>query len=359
MGLFTPVYMKKGLRGRGEEKAVSKIESMTDQGKLTRIFREAPEKRMREEAAWRLTGLKAPEALLAEIAERSDQEYIAKRAVDDITDDALLERIAESGSLESIRERAARYVSDQAALERLARGAGDQKVRETAVGKLENPDVLQDIALHDADSGIRHAAVIQVTDAGTLGRIALSDPDPEVRASAARNENLTDPAVLAEVALHDSSSLVRYAAVKGGKLTDPDTLKSIALDRGPNSPREEAIQMLDDVPALEEIARESDTANPMPRWLAALRLSEIAPDLAVAPLVHMMELDRNKRWNAGEFRLRVLRIKGARFLESRYRETKDPVIAGLPDGMYGWVDPAGGCLPDDEMIHFDLARGRN
>ena len=358
MGLFTPVYMKKGLHGRREEKAASRIESMTDTGRLTRIFREAPEERMRAEAALRLTELKVPETLLAEIAERSEREGIAERALNGITDDALLERIAESGTLQRTRQRAVRFVRDQAALERLARGVGDQEIRETAVRKLKDPAAVQDIALHDADNRIRYSAALRLSDGGTLGRIALSDPDPEVRAVAARNENLTDPAVLAEIAMNDSSYVVRCAAVKGGRITDPDTLKSLALDRGPSSPREEVIGMLDDVAALEEIAGESAPASPVPRWLASLRLSEIDPDLAVAPLVRLMELDRNEHWNAGDFHLWELRLKGARFLESRYRETRDTRIAGLPDGMYGWIDPAGGCLPDDEMIHFDLARGR-
>ena len=92
MGIFTPIYMKKNQKGKRNTRAIEKIRAMTDIGKLTEAFRAAPDSWIRREAANRLIDLKVPEALLAEIAARTDTDGIADRALNGVSDAALLER---------------------------------------------------------------------------------------------------------------------------------------------------------------------------------------------------------------------------------------------------------------------------
>ena len=386
MGIFTPIYMKKNQKGKRNTRAIEKIRAMTDIGKLTEAFRAAPDSWIRREAANRLIDLKVPEALLAEIAERTDSDGIADRALNGVSDAALLERIARAGKHQSIRRSAARSIEDQAALERLASSDTDAFVRSIAIWRLENQTVLAGIALDartdaslrstatgrisdvnalrrivlsDADAAVREQAAKSphLDDPGTLALVAKQDRDPKVRKAAVANANLKDPAVLAEIALGSDDRSVRAAAVRGGRIADSELLKKIALDKGDDSPRVFAVDQLEDIATLQMIAGESDTLDPRPRWLAAIKLSRAEPALAVAPLVRLMVLDKDAHWG-GDFCLCDLRREAVHFLKDRYKETRDEAIAGLPDGMYGWIEPGDACMPLDEKIHFDLARGR-
>ena len=385
MGIFTPIYMKKNLNGNRAAKAEKAVRGMSDVDGLTGIFRNAPDSWIRRVAARRLIDLKAPQALLAEIAEKVEAEGLADAALAGVTDAALLERIAMSGRHRSTRRKAVQSIGDQAALARLARSAGDPEVRTKAVWRLEDPEALRDIALNEKDAFLRLGATQNIRDVNTLTRIALADPDADVRRAAAgsesmtdpvtlavlakkdanvkvrltavKNKNLTDPAVLAGIALGDDEHIVRSAAVIGGRIADPEVLKEIALDKGDDSPRVFAVDQLEDIATLQMIAGERDTLDPRPRWLAAIKLSRAEPALAVAPLVRLMVLDKDAHWG-GDFCLCDLRREAVHFLKDRYKETRDEAIAGLPDGMYGWIEPGDACMPLDEKIHFDLARGR-
>lgn len=386
MGIFTPIYMKKNLNGNQAAKAEKAVRGMSDVDRLADVFRNAPDSWIRRVAARRLIDLKAPQALLAEITEKVEAEGLADDALAGVTDAALLERIAMSGRHRSTRQKAVQSIGDQAALARLARGAGDPEVRTKAVWRLEEPEALQDIARNEKDAFLRLGATQNIRDVNTLTRIALADPDADVRRAAAgsesmtdpvtlallakkdanvkvrlaavKNKNLTDPAVLAGIALGDDEHIVRSAAVIGGRIADPEVLKKIALDKGPKSPRLFAIDRLDDEATLRQIADEADPGDPRPRWLAAVKLSRTNPEIAVAPLVRLMALDKDAHRD-GDFCLKDLRREAVRFLEARYRQTRDAAIAELPDGMYGWIEPGDACMPIDEKIHFDLARGRN
>lgn len=384
MGLFTPFYMKGNLTRKQLESAVSKVRGTGNTKKLARIALEAPESRLRMIAVEKL-GHDA--ALILEVALKDDQSSIRKLAVQSLAqlgDEPALAKIAmnaseDNGRIETAAQ-AAEAVRNQALLVEIARKAPLVMPRRKAVERLNDAEALANVAVSDPNGYVRQDAVERVADQQVLCRIALEDDSWPVRRSAAKR--ISDPQLLCRIALEDKAADVRRVAVENEHLTDPDTLARIALGdsddkvcaavtckiddpdllgkialTGYPSARLVAIERIDDVSILTGIADE-ETKDHTPNWAAALRLSQVAPSLAVEPLVQLMILDRHAHWHPG-FPVRDFRERTVAFLTDRYKSTTDPAvreqIAALPNGWYGWADPDA-CMHYDETIHFDLAR---
>ena len=371
MGLFTPIYMKKNLSSAKWNKAYAVVRAMTDAERLTEIALKAPDEGIRKAAA---EALNDPDALArVAIEDDSDRNRVGEAAIKRLI--GLGDRDALTRAAMESREgwRAVDVIDDEAQLAEIARKAKSGLARADAVGKVKDPAVLI-AAASDTDAHVRRCAVARTDDVETLARAALEDADKEVRAAAAKNPALNDSAALAKVALGDGERAVREAAVENPGMTDQAALEKIALEDEWTSVRESAIRKLDGVPALERIANfkgKPETVSVLSLatgktyqaeahrtcWTAALRLSEVAPDRAVEPLVKLMKMDRD---STDDFYKRCM-TDGAAFLEKHYRETADAAvresIAGLENGRYGdYRSDSNSCSHTDGLAHFDLER---
>ena len=274
MGLFTPLYMKRGLTAGQMEKAVAKIAAMTDQARLRQIAREAPEAQIRREAAGKLDD----RAQLMAIASGDESAEVREAAVRKLDDDAVLARIARSDTSTQVRQAAVRNLKGSALLAELSRDGADEEVRVIAVSRLTDlfllaeiasgansdrvqskaiavimdelvrcPDIERDKRLDavadpavlervleqvpgtDANYKCRAAIIGRLTDQATLMRITRSDPEWSARSAAVRR--LTDPATIAEIATKDPVDNVRQSAMwNKNLLSDPEFLARAAFD---------------------------------------------------------------------------------------------------------------------------------
>ena len=409
MGLFTPIYMKDNLNGAQLDKALAKVKALADPEKLANIFHGAPVERVRDAAAWQLAEIKAPPALLEEIALKAPDRFTREKAVTALNnadaliriavkDDSLMHNVGEAaikrlislGDRDALMRaamapvgglgtRAADAIDDRARLNEIAlksksaharRSAisrvsdpgtliaaasdEDQWVRAYAIEKMDDPAMLA-AAAFDPDINVRRVVAERIDDRETLERIALEDASEEVRKRAVMNPALDDPATLAKIAVGDSGWSVRLEAVKKSEMTDQAALAKLALEDKEDHVRIAAIRKLDDAETLAKAAELPDKGWDCPGWEAALRLSQIAPERAVEPLVRLMKRDRK----SDNHHAKPAMVRAAAFLEERYR-TAGPderqAIAGLENGWYGVHERNAGCTHDDEIAHFDLER---
>ena len=228
MGLFTPIYMKEKLNARQVRTAISKVEKMTDQAKLTAVALEGKDKSVRSAAVGRLEDAN----LVADLA-------LSDPSVEDAAFEQL-KKLCDQNALVKVLTRhpspdfgfilgAIKLIRDQSALERIAQTAASDKAREYAVEKLENQSVLNDIALNSPIAAQRIRAAMKLTDPAVLAKLALDDGNASVRECAIDNPNMTDAAALSKAALEDPDRKVRKAAIKHKHMTDSHALAQIAL----------------------------------------------------------------------------------------------------------------------------------
>ena len=355
MGLFTPIYMKDSLNGAQLEKALKKIEALADPEKLAKVFRGAPVERVRNAAARQLAEMEVSQALLEEIALNSASFFARQAAARRITDQAVLTEIALGDDDTFARQIAAMRLTDPATLARIASEDESGTVRGKVLDNenlYSDPDLLARIAA--AGKGPRGLllAVVKsenLKDCAALKRVVRENEDEAIRTAALENPNLNDPGFFAEIALNGESPSVRKAAVRSKKLTDPAVVDRVALEDGDVEVRLAAINRVAGADTLARIAGEDVPDDRRPGWKAALKLLEIAPDRAVAPLVRLLKADAHSE-NARD---------AVRFLLKQYKASADPevkkTIASLPEGRYG-CSGSNGCLHGDATIFFDLER---
>ena len=349
MGLFMPDWRDSHLTPAQKNRVIRKIASMGNQKKLAGIAREAKDRRIRTAAAEKLEEA----GLLTEMAfsdpDREVREAAVRRLAGLDAEGALV-KIAMECDDGGIGRSAADAVRSAENLARIAGEAAHGAARESAVGRVEDPDVLS-AAMSDDYWGVRNAAVRKITDPEILRRAALTDPNSSTRAAAVENPALTDQAVLAEVATRNTEPSVALKAVESGKLKDPALLKKVAMESGNDLVRQKAVEMIDEAPILAAVAGAPGDKYHWAAWTAALKLSRIAPEQAVEPLVRLMELDR------GEHLGREQLNEALHFLADRYRSSaSDAVrkeISSLSGGRYGHSEVIG-CQHGDTMMHFDL-----
>ena len=265
--------------------------------------------------------------MLTEIALGDDDTFARQIAAMRLTDPATLARIASEDESGTVRGKVLdneNLYSDPDLLARIAAAGKGPRGLLLAVVKSENLKdcaVLKQVALESKDEALRTVALENpnLNDPGFLAEIALKGENPSLRKAAMWNKNLTDPAIIDRVALEDGDGEVRLVAVY--KVTDADTLARIAGEEAPGD------------------------YNPC--WKAAMKLTELAPDRAAAPLVRLLKADAQSE----------SAIDAVRFLLKQYKASADPevkkTIASLPEGRYGYTWP-NGCLHGDATIHFDL-----
>ena len=274
MGLFTPLYMKRGLTAGQMEKAVAKIAAMTDQARLRQIAREAPEAQVRSAAVGKLND----QAQIEAIAGGDESPEVREAAIRKLDDNTALARIARSDVSTQVRQAAVRNLKGSALLAELSRDGADEEVRVIAVSRLTDlfllaeiasgansdrvqskaiavimdelvrcPDrerdkrldavadpavlerVLEQVPGTDANYKCRAAIIGRLTDQATLTRIARSDPEWSARSAAVRR--LTDPATIAEIATKDPVDNVRQSAMwNKNLLSDPEFLARATFD---------------------------------------------------------------------------------------------------------------------------------
>lgn len=377
------------LKAKSDDARLFAVRRLDDQAALAEVARHETDGSVRGAAVMRLTD----SALLAELAQDEHGPNVRQTAIANphMTDAALLAKLALEDPESGIRYWAVKseHLSDAAALAHAALEDDDPRVRRQAVENpnMTDPAVLAKVALTDADSSVRWEAVQSpyMTDPAALAEVArreeylparvsavenphfnnpaaliavaLENDDPRARKAAV--EKIDDSAVLQRIALEDEHGAVREAAVV--KVTDIATLKQVALTGKFAGLYRTAVDRIDDPDILEEIARSRPEAFPHPNWLAALRLSKIAPDRAVALLVGLLESpeakDPKKTWPAD---LPYYCRDAIAFLMRRYRESDDPevkgTIASLPNGRYGYHDFDECNKHNDQSTHFDLTR---
>ena len=375
---------------------------------LEEIYRTAPQAQIRDYAAWQLTQMNVPTALLEDIALRCKDSFARQKAIEALNDpDALVrvvldeknsEYVVSSAALDRLvalgNEKALMQVSmgkdghhktvaaigDEAMLIEIARRSKSGYARAAAVRKLKDPDTLiaalsdengmvraaaleridnpetLNAAAFDPDQSVRKAVVQRIRDCGTLARVIREDTEWAVREEAVKNPAMNDPEVLAKAALEDDHWGVRLEVIKKPELTDQAVLAKIVLNDDSDHVRGEAIRKLNDVPALLKATERADGNWDSSSWKAALKLSEIAPDEAIAPMVRLMQRDRGSMNSNSKDAM----IRAADFLEKRYKEKGRPtdrkLIATLPDGWYGVHERHTECTHGDEIAHFDLRR---
>lgn len=234
MGLFTPIWMKKELNAKQEEKAYAKIRNM-DEESLAAVVKTAPNANIRGYAVKRIKD----QQTLAWVAQNSSPYSIRLYAVQKLEDEPLLARIALNDDNESVRSAALEKVTDQKLL-----GAIAKKVKYTlrhhhnALDRIKDDAVLEDVALHSSDNITAFCAVERIEDRDALCRIYDTSHDETVRATAveglAKMHYSTD--LLYKIALSNCSSKVFGTAfnainhvIMQTKVEDADTLSDDAV----------------------------------------------------------------------------------------------------------------------------------
>ncbi len=321
---------------------------------------------------------------LADVAVRCADYHARDAAVKRLAewgDDALLVRVASAGkppagdnhwNFTQTCLAAVRSIRSRDVLTSLAKTAPNESVRSVAAEQLGDPSLIAELARDDAGWLVRSSAAEQLDDPAALADIVRKDASNYVRKTAARNPHLTDAALLARVAREDADCSVREAAIRNPNLVDPGVLEEVALRDESVYNRIYAVDRLKDPDALARIAGAGQEKGDVPRWLAAVRLSRIAPERAVEPLVRRMKLDRGTSFDNGatvregmseKKTIRALRQEAADFLADRYANTGDPdvrrLIASLPDGDYGSNDKYDGWTKEgreNQVVRFHLSR---
>ena len=308
MGLFTPIYMKPDLDLKHQRKALEKVAAIADPDELCRIALSAP------------------------------MPAVGAKAVQRLEDAGKLRRVAwEAGSL-SVRRAAVEKLTDVGALVSLA--GSEPQLFDPCLWRLKALGDRQGLAQLFIDHEVRdegqsvnaidreyRRAVEKLKDLGdqeVVEAVARRARKAEIRAGAAAL--LERPTALAEIAKKDREACVRQAAVANPRFSDVEILAGIARGDSPGT----------------------DTL----RWSAALRLTELAPERAVGPLVELMK-------KFGDAKAGKEARTAVQFLEARYRDATSGEererIAALRNGKYGlnWNGP---CWHEDASVHFDLAR---
>ena len=308
MGLFTPIYMKGNLNLKQQRKALEKVAAIADPDRLFRIALSAP------------------------------MTAVATKAVEVLNDSNMLRRVAwESGNL-SVRRAAAEKLTDAEALISLAgaepelfdtclrrlKALGDKRGLARLFIEYTVRDETRSINAIDREYGRVVEKLRGVADQEVIEAVARGARKAKIRAGAVKL--LESPKALAEIAKGDRDAVVRRAAINSPNFTDIGTLAGIAGN--------------------ESLGLDAY------RWSAALRLTGLAPERAVGPLVMLLA----KTGGAKEDRERLQ--AAVRFLEERYRNAKGEErerIAALKNGQYGlnWKGP---CWHEDASVHFDIAR---
>ena len=368
MRLFTPFYMNDwNFQDPRRNRDIEKVKGVSNQRKLARIATRAPDDGYRTEAAAKLDDA----ALLERIALGDRRKFVRASAVKRLAvlgAEEALARIALRGDgprdFSDTAGEAANAMSDKERLAEIARSAPLADARRYAVAKLDDPEALR-AAASDENEHVRAAALRRIDDPSVLARAALSGKGYSVdRMAAIRNPHLKDPSVLAEIAIHAEEPLMMKSAIEGGRITDPEALKRVALESASPWIRADAISQIEDVGMLSQIASAECTApdmypSPMgfsrnvPAWAAALRLSRIAPELAVEPLVKLMLKDRDVDLDK-DWRQEAIRFLIDRYTQSASGDIRDRIRA-LPNGMYGYSSGED-CSHCDSFVHFDLPR---
>ncbi len=297
-----------------------------------------------------------------------------------LVDSAVLSRAALEDPDVRVRRAAAGNpgLVDSGVLKKLALEDADIEVRRIAAGNpgFADSDVLKRLALEDPDVEVRRAAAGNpgMSDAMTQERLALEDADAEVRKAAAGNPGPADSGVLEKLALEAPEPAVRLHAIRNPALADQTLLARIALAPNRDLEAEErlgggytaiskeaqawrnvrlgAIEKLEDTDALTQIADDSDEHGEL-RWPAGLRLSRLAPERAIAPLVKMMAASQalyiDPQW----------RSEAVDFLKEQYRNASNPegilAIRTLPNAWYGTTRQVSCYEHSDSRVHFDLS----
>lgn len=230
MGLFTPIWMKKELNAKQEEKAYAKIRNM-DEESLAAVVKTAPNANICGCAVKRIKD----QQTLAWVAQNSSPYSIRLYAVQKLEDEPLLARIALNDDNESVRSAALEKVTDQKLL-----GAIAKKVKYTlrhhhnALDRIKDDAVLEDVALHNPDNFSARCAVSSMEDKDALYRVYESAKSVSVRGEAverliARHCGID---VLYRIYEGEKEMSIRAKAVKGMVLQhcDTDLLCEIARD---------------------------------------------------------------------------------------------------------------------------------
>ena len=355
--------------------AFERLAALGDEPALTRVAVEGLYPDTQDEAV----GLIHDDALLARVVEFCKKNKTGDLAADAIRNPAVLERIALNSASFFARQAAARRITDQAVLTEIALGDDDTFARQIAAMRLTDPATLARIASEDESGTVRGKvldnenlysdpdllariaaagkgprglllAVVKsenLKDCAVLKQVALESKDEALRTVALENPNLNDPGFLAEIALKGENPSLRKAAMWNKNLTDPAIIDRVALEDGDGEVRLVAVYKVTDADTLARIAGEEAPGDYNPCWKAAMKLTELAPDRAAAPLVRLLKADAQSE----------SAIDAVRFLLKQYKASADPevkkTIASLPEGRYGYTWP-NGCLHGDATIHFDL-----
>ena len=308
MGLFTPIYMKSELNAKKQRKALEKVSAIADPDELCRIALNAP----------------VP--------------AVGAKAVQGLEDAGKLRRVAwEAGDL-SVRRAAVEKLTDVGALVSLAgsepqlfdhclwrlKALGDRQGLAQLFIDYEIKDEGQSINAIDREYRRAVEKLKGLGDQEVIEAVARRARKAEIRAGAAAL--MEHPMVLAEIAKKDRDAFVRQAAVTNPRFSDVEVLAGIAQGDSPGT----------------------DTL----RWSAALRLTELAPERAVGPLVELMKKLGDAKAGKGV-------QTAVQFLEARYRDAASGEererIAALRNGKYGfnWNGP---CWHEDASVHFDIPR---
>lgn len=230
MGLFSPIWMTKEHGKR--LKAAEAVRGMNDQRKLIEVVLKAPLMSVVEVALGKLTDPQALYELALQASATKGQDNrsteIGCFAVSKIEDQELLHSLATHPRV-------------------------SEPIRAAAVGRISDQDFLRTIILDSSSSDVvLDAAVCSIADPVLLAQVAL---DPAVYGEGVRKNaaaRIEDPSVLAEIVRNDPSTTIRRAVLpRAGQ----ELVAEVALGDSDRDVRYNAIQLLADQAALEQIAR--------------------------------------------------------------------------------------------------------
>ena len=227
----------------------------------------------------------------------SDAEVRA-RAVRQLTDEILLAQVARTDPEPRIRRIAIKRIFDTALLGELAANDPDQEVREAAQDKLA--EISLEVALAGGDEANALAALDRITAQRTLADVALRATIAGVRIEAVRR--LTDQRALADVVRSTTDDEVR--ALVWERLREPAVLRDLASGDVSKWVALKAIDVLDDVEALEVVARKAQTKAVRQ---AARRKADTLSGKKVAPQVQISVGETPEERRAREAALEIQR----------------------------------------------------